>query len=130
MRQLTKQRMAEKRQADKLRATFLFEFPNCWLCNRPMSDIHELTPGAGRRRGYCERATWISTCRECHESKLQPFQEPWNLAGQLALKSQFDLEHYSRLLVLDIKDAAGTFVTEVEVLAAVWVSARVHQLER
>ena len=130
MRQLTKQRMAEKRQADKLRATFRFEFINCWLCSHVATDIHEMTPGSGRRRGYCERAAWIACCRECHESKLQPVQEPWDLAGQLALKSQFDLEHYSRLLVLDIKDAAGTFVTEVEVLAAVWVSARVHQLER
>ena len=120
MRNLTKQRQRERRQADPLRDVFRDQFPLCWICLRPATDIHEMTPGAARRRGYGERCTWIATCRACHQEKLQPFYAPFDLAGQLALKSRFDLGYYDREHVLDIKDLAPTAITEKEVLAAVW----------
>jgi len=120
MRSLTKSRQREKRQADKARQVFRDEFPKCWICDDPATDIHEMTPGAGRRRGYQERSAWIRTCRSCHDLKLQPFQGLWTLAGQLAIKGRYDTEHYDRELVLAIKGRASTAVTEAEVIAAAW----------
>jgi hypothetical protein len=123
MRHLSKARQREKDEADPRRQEFRDEFFTCWLCQAPATDIHEMTPGPGRRRGYQERATWIRACRSCHDTKLQPFSGDWTLAGQLAIKGRFDPEHYDRELVLSIKGRASTAVSEVEVLQAAWTLA-------
>lgn len=120
MKHLSKSRQREKRQADYARQDFRDEFPLCWICNASATDIHEMTPGAGRRRGYQERATWVRTCRSCHDEYLQPFQGLWTLAGQLAIKVRYDPEYYDRELVLSIKGRASTAVTEAEVIVAAW----------
>ena len=120
MRHLSKSRQREKHEADPRRQEFRESFHACWLCNQPATDIHEMTPGGGRRRGYQERATWIRACRSCHDECLQPFAGLWTLAGQLAIKARFDPEYYDRELVLAIKGRANTAVTEPEVIAAAW----------
>lgn len=130
MRSFSKKRQAENRRMKPARDEFLMQFDVCWLCERaPATEIHEMTPGAGRRRGVLERATWIATCRECHETHLQPFQGLWTLVGQLALKSSFDLLHYDRELVLDIKGWQLDSVTEADILEAVWRLAA-HRMTR
>ena len=119
MRNLTKQRAAEKRKAAPERKAFLQDFPKCWTgCGYPSLAIHEMTPGAGRRRGFQERCTWIATCNACHAEAFQPFRGRFDLAGQLALKAYHDAEYYDRLRVLEIKRLAPTAVTEVEVIQA------------
>ena len=118
MKYLTSVRQIEQREAEPRRQAFRDEFTACWLCKRPAVDIHEMTPGAGRRRGFQERATWIRTCRLCHATSLQPFLVPYSLAGQLALKALRDPEWYDRELVLAIRGKAPTAVTEPEVVSA------------
>ena len=118
MRQLSKKRARQKRQADKEREKFRRDCPFCALCSCPMDDIHELTPGGARGVAYGERCTWLPACRTpCHD-RLQAFEDPYDLAGQLALKQLIDPDHYDRERVLEIKMWSPTAVTDQEVAEA------------
>lgn len=135
MRTLSKARASAKRRADNLRRAFAGSFPACWLCGFPAHDIHEMAAGKDRGVAYGEMATWIRTCRRCHESlqKLPRDQtQLFSVCSQLALKALCDPESYDRSRVLEIKGWADTAVTEREVMLAIrqWVDEYGLQFRR
>lgn len=68
------------------RQGFRFEFPSCWFCGRPTTDVHELTAnGSCRSQAYGERCCWAASCNWCNCHRLTDKCE-WPIARQLAVK--------------------------------------------
>ena len=114
MRHTSKKRAAYNRLHAQRRREFLIEFPCCMVCGEPSVCVHEIARGACRKVAYGERCAWLATCAVCNCGPLTDVSQ-WPVVRQLALKQQYDPEHYDRCRVNTMRGRCPEAITEAEV---------------
>lgn len=90
--------------ARQSRRNYLLCHPVCAVCRETWaSEVHEVTNGPSRMKGFVEPAAWLSVCTRCNQDVLTD-KNAWPLARQLACKMVRDPANYNLRAVCEILD--------------------------
>lgn len=90
--------------------TFLGEFPHCWFCGQPSTEVHEIANGNGiRNLAFANRAAWAATCNNCNFNELTD-KWKWPIERQLAVKLVNDPMYFDLLAICEMRGRAPTAI--------------------